>query len=205
MMQDFRIEGIGNISGGEFNSVHVEGVGNCSGNIKANEIHVEGVFNCSGEIDANYLYCEGVSNFKENIRAKKISVEGVLNEKRGAKIEAEQIICEGVIKTGGEISTDILNAEGCIDADEIVGDQIKILSHWHRNRLISLLNRIRSKVRFIEATTIELSGVKAETVSGKDIKIGSNCQIENIDCSGTLSISPDSYVGRITGEHTRVD
>lgn len=204
-MQDYTLEGIGNISGGEFNSVHIEGVGNCSGKIKANDIHVEGVFNCSGEIDATYLYCEGVSNFKENIRAKKISVEGVLNEKRGTKIEAEQIICEGVIKSGGEISSDILDAEGCIDADEIVGDQIKILSHWHRNRLLDLINRFHSKVRFMEATTIELSGVRAETVNGKDIKIGPKCQIDNIDCSGTLSVSPDSFVGRITGEYIRVD
>jgi hypothetical protein len=204
-MRDFKIEGLGNISGGEFDTLHVEGVGNCSSNIKAKEIKIQGVFNCSGEIETDSLSCEGVANFKANIRAKKIYVEGVLSERRGTKIEAEQITCEGVIKTGGEISADVLNAEGCIDADEIVGDYIKILSHWHKNRLIMVLNKIRSKVRIIEATTIELSGVKAETVNGKDIKIGANCQIDNIDCSGILSIDPASFVGKITGEYTRRD
>jgi len=202
-MGDFIMEGIGKISGGEFESVKIEGVGNCSNNIKAVSINIEGVFNCSGEIDTGSLYCEGVANFKANIRAKKINVEGVFNLSKFAKIEASEIICEGVIKTGGEISTDILDAEGCIEADEIVGDKIRICSHNPRHKIIYLFNRFRSKVRVIEATTIELYGVKSHTVNGKDIMIGSNCIIENIDCSGTLYIDESSIVRNITGEYTR--
>jgi hypothetical protein len=57
----------------------------------------------------------------------------------------------------------------------------------------------------IEATTIELSGVRADVVNGRDIKIGPNCQIENIDCSGILSVDPSSYVRNITGEYTKRD
>lgn len=204
-MQDFTLEGVGSINGGEFNTIRIEGVGNCSNNIKASSLHIEGVFNCSGEVEADSLYCEGVANFKANIRAKKIYVEGVFSEKNGMKIEAEEITCEGVIKTGGEISTDVLDAEGCVEADEIVGDRIRILSHWHRNGFINLLNRIKSKVRLIEATTIELSGVKATTVNGSDITIGPNCQIDNIDCSGVLSIDKSSIVRNITGEYLRRD
>lgn len=110
-----------------------------------------------------------------------------------------------MIKTGGEISADKINAEGCIDADEIVGDNIRILSHWHTPRLLNFINRFTSKVRVIEATTIELSGVKAETVNGRDIKIGPDCKIENIDCSGTLSVDSGSIVHNITGQYTRRD
>lgn len=204
-MQDFKMEGIGSISGGEFNIIRVEGVGNCSNKIKANDLHIEGVFNCSGEIEAENLFCEGVANFKANIRAKKMYIEGVLNEKYGTKIEAEQITCEGVIKTSGEISADVLDAEGCIEADEIVGDRIKILSHWHKSGFLNVFNRIHSKIRIIEATTIELSGVKAYNVNGCDIKIGPNCQIENIDCNGILSVDPSSVVRNITGEYTKRD
>lgn len=201
MVREFNMEGVGTISGGDFDTLKIEGVGNCKNNIKAGNIHIEGIFNCSGEVEADYLYCEGVADFKANIRAKKMYVEGVFSEKKGMKIEAEEITCEGVIKTGGEISTDFLNAEGYIEADEIVGDCIKILSH-HRIGLVFLLNR-RSKVRLIEATTIELSGVRANTVNGKDITIGPNCQIENIDCSGILSIDSSSFVRNVTGDYTK--
>jgi hypothetical protein len=202
-MQDLKLEGIGSISGGEYDSVRVEGVGNCSGKIKANNINIEGVFNCSGEIEAGYLYCEGVSDFKSSIRVKKMNIEGVLNQKELSKIEAEEIVCEGVIKTFGEISADRLDAEGCISAREIVGDYIKINSHIRKSRFMKWITRFKSEVNLIEATTIDLSGVTADTVNGKDIIIGPNCRIENIDCSGILSIDSSSTVRNITGEYTR--
>lgn len=201
-MKDFIMEGISKISGGEFDKVKIEGVGTCSNNIKAESIDVEGVFNCSGEIETGSLYIEGVANFKSHIRAKRINVEGVFNQDGLYKIEANEIVCEGVIKTKGEISADIINAEGCIEADEIVGDQIKICSHNPKHKIVNLFNRIRSKVRIIEATTIELYGVKANTVNGKDIIIGANCIIDNIDCSGTLYIDTTSSVRNVTGEYT---
>jgi hypothetical protein len=62
---------------------------------------------------------------------------------------------------------------------------------------------MKSDVKLIEATTIDLSGVSAETVNGKDIIIGPNCKIDHIDCSGTLSIDRSSSVGNITGDYTK--
>jgi cytoskeletal protein CcmA (bactofilin family) len=204
-MHDFNMEGIGKIGGGEFNTITISGVGTCSNDIKAENIRVEGVFNCSGAVDAGALYCKGVADFKSNIRAKKINVEGVLNEKNGTKIEAEEIICDGVIKTGGEISADVLRADGCIEASEIVGDQIKINTHYLTSHFFKLFTRKHSDIGLIEATTINLSGVNADNVNGKDITIGPECNIDNIDCSGTLYIDKTSYVKNITGDYTRRD
>jgi len=201
-MQNINLEGIGTISGGEYDTINVEGVGSCTNNIKAENIHIEGVFNCAGEMEAGLLYCEGVANFKSNIRARKINVEGVLSVKDDYKIEAEEIICEGIIKTGGEISADIIKADGCIAAKDIVGDQIIINSRYHANRIINFFTRIKSEVKLIEATTIELRGVTADTVNGRDITIGPNCRIDNIDCNGFLFIDKNSSVGTITGNYT---
>lgn len=200
-MQDLKMEGVGSISGGEYDSVKVEGVCNCSSSIKAKEMSIEGVFNCAGELEVGYIYCEGVAN-TSNIRAKRITVEGVLKVKGEGKLEAEEIRCDGVIKTSGEISADILNAEGCISAKEIVGDSIKIDSHNHGRHFLPFTKKTGSRVSLIEATTIELSNVEADTVNGKDIVIGPYCRIENIDCSGTLSIHRDAYVRNITGDYT---
>lgn len=201
-MDVFKMEGVGKINGGEFQSLKVEGVGTCPSNIKAENLEIEGVFNCSGDVDAGYLYCEGVANFKANIRAKKLVVEGVFNSKGGSKIEAEEIICEGVIKTSGEILADRITAEGCIAAKEIYGDDIRINSKYHANRVINFFNREKSEVNLIEATTIELCGVTADVINGKDITIGPNCKIEKIDCSGTLFVDRSAIVRTITGEYT---
>lgn len=204
-MQDINFEGVGKINGGEYQTITIEGVCSCTNNVKAENIHIEGVFNCSGEMDAAYMYCEGVADFKSNIRAKKLSVEGVLSVKSDAKIEAEEIICDGVIKTNGEISADIMKADGCIEAREIVGDYIKIDSHYHVNPIVRFFTRIKSNVKLIEATTIELSGVTAESVNGRDITIGPSCFIDNLDCSGFLSIDKSSNVKTITGNYTMRD
>jgi len=201
-MQTFKMGGLGKISGGEYDEIRLEGVSSCSNDIKAESIYIEGVFSCSGEIETGTLYCEGVCDFKADIRAKKITVEGVFNEKEGTKIEAEEIICEGVIRTGGDIYVDVLRAEGVISAKGIYGDRIRIDTHHTINRIKKFFT-MKSEIKLIEATTIELCGVSVDTVNGSDISIGENCRINKVDCSGTLFIDKSASVGSIIGTYTR--
>lgn len=200
-MGDFMLEGIGSISGGTFDTVRIEGIGSCSEDMKVVNLNIEGIYTCSGKVDVELLYCEGMAEFKADIRAKKISIEGIFNQSGNTKIEASEILCQGVIKTSGEISTDVLDALGCVEAREIVGDHIKICSRKPRHRFFVI--GVRSKIKVIEATTIELYGVKSTTVNGKDIIIGEKCVIETVDCCGTLFIDESAVVKNITGEYTR--
>lgn len=202
-MNNFKLGGIGRINGGQYDSINLEGVSSCSDNIKAEQMHVKGVFNCAGEVEAGLLNCEGVSNYSRNIRAKNMIVSGVINVKEGTKIEAEEIDCEGVINTKGEIYADIMKAKGAVSAIGIYGDQVIINTHYSFSRVRRIFRGERSDVKLIEATVIELSGVTADTVNGKNIIIGPDCRIKNIDCSGTISIDRDSSVEHITGEYTR--
>lgn len=199
-MRDYHIEGIGRMNGGEYGIVSVEGVTTCSSDIKADSISIEGVFHCSGKVETGVLYCEGTSNFSSDIRAKKMTVEGIINLKGNAKIEAEEIICEGVIRAG-EISADRIYSDGYIRAKEIVGDEIKI--NTRKLMFVRLFTHDFSNIELIEATTIDLSGVNAKSVNGKDVVIGPHCQIDSVDCSGTLFIDNTSSVKTITGDYTR--
>lgn len=199
-MQDFTMDGVSNISGGEFGKLTIDGVGKCSGNIKAESVKIDGTFHCSGAVETGLLRCDGVAEFTSNIRAKQLIIDGVVNLKGGTKIEAERIECDGVIKADGEISADFIKAEGCIRAKELVGDSICIYSHPHH--LLFLFNRQVSRVDLIEATSIEINGVQAHAVNGTHIKIGPHCKIDTVDCSGTLFIDPSSMVGSVTGNYT---
>lgn len=202
-MSNFNMEGFGRINGGQYDNIHLGGVSSCSENIKADRLHIEGVFTCSGEVEAGFMHCEGVSDFKSNIRAKKLVVSGVFNVKQGTKIESEEIVCDGVIKTNGEIYADIMKADGCVSAKEIYGDQIRINTHITVNKIKKFFNTMKSEITLIEATTIDLSGVMVDTVNGRDITVGPNCKIKNIDCNGTLAIDGSSTVETITGNYTR--
>jgi hypothetical protein len=200
-MKGLKLEGVGRVSGGEYDSIKLDGVSSCSDDIKADNIEIGGVFTCGGEVEAGRMYCQGVSDFKSNIRAKKVIVSGVFNIKEGAKLEAEEIICEGVIRTGGEIYADVLRADGCISAREVYGDNITIETHFPVNKIVKLFKTSKSDIKLIEATTIKISGVTAETVNGTDITIGPNCKVNSVDCSGTLYVDSTSTVGSITGNY----
>ncbi|HHV11131.1 MAG TPA: hypothetical protein GXX75_12715 [Clostridiales bacterium] len=202
-MKGLKLEGVGRVSGGEYDSIKLQGVSSCSDNIKAEDIEIEGVFTCGGEVEAGRMYCQGVADFKSNIRAKKVIVSGVFNLKEGAKLEAAEISCEGVIRTGGEIYADLLRADGCITAREVYGDNITIETHFPVNRIVKLFKTTKSDIKLIEATTIKLSGVTADTVNGTDITIGPNCKINSIDCSGALYVDSSSTVENITGNYAR--
>ena len=79
-----------------------------------------------------------------------------------------------------------------------MGDRIIIQSYlgtWGK-----LFTKGGSKIELIEATYVELKGVTAQTVNGSRVVIGPKCQIEHLDCNGTLSIDPSATVQHITGE-----
>lgn len=206
-MRNYSIDGLGSIQGGEFDELRVNGVGNNHGDIRADRIYIEGVFKSTGNIETNYLDAEGVGDIKGNIRAKKITIEGVINFQDDKKIETENLYCEGCLNSVGDLYADVIQATGCIKAKGIFGDNIQIDSlHFQLSGLKKMFSKLNiangyngSKIDTIEATTINLSGVKATTVNGHDIVIGPGCTIDTVDCSGKLKVHESSHVGKIIG------
>lgn len=198
-MENFSIDGTAKMTGGEYATVDIDGVVDCTGDLKAETIKIDGVFKCRGRIDAGVFECDGTAKFDSAIIAKKVDVDGFAKMER---LEADEIHCNGAIQAAKEISADLVSVDGCISAREIVGDAVKINSC--KGKFLSSFPGKRSKIDLIEATTIELRGVAAQTVNGKDIKIGPRCRIQNIDCSGTLSIDEKAEVHTVTGNYTMV-
>lgn len=228
-----RVDGIQTIKGGEFDSVQVsgvvtiqgdiitnkmrlEGVSTVKGLVKAARLHVNGVTNISNDIISNKVKVEAVMNLSGNLKAGELDIQGVIRS-RGEKIEAEMISCKGVLDFSGEISADLVKAEGIIRADEICGDQIRIESvsiepyQWIKKGIRSLIGlddggkENFSQIDLIEGTTITLKNVRAKEVNGHDITIGDNCTVDKVDCDGTLCVSRSATIKEITGEHKFVE
>jgi cytoskeletal protein CcmA (bactofilin family) len=212
MMNTEKFAGIGSINGGEYDVIKIEGVSKLKGDVRANLIDVLGVFTSKGRVNTKDLLCEGVGEFEKNVKAEKINVQGIVRMKNNAKLTADEIKCEGIILSNAEISADQIAIDGCVQADEVTGDTVTILSlkksfiskipfdlskafgeHWYTNK------NQNSNVGLVEATTIHLQGVKAKQVNGENITIGVNCDIEAVDCTGTLKLHPSSRIGVISG------
>ena len=198
-MQDFKVSGTGTMNGGEYGAVSINGSAKCTGDIKAELLDIDGSFKCEGAAEVDVLDCDGMAKFGGSVAAKKIDVDGWISVK-GDRIEAEEIYCDGLIEADGQISADLLRADGCVRAREVVGDKVMIKSQM--NRVVKFFRK-HSEVGLIEATTIELKGVSAKTVNGRDITVGAGCEIKKLDCSGTLTVHPKAKVDEITGEYTK--
>ncbi|HKL86270.1 MAG TPA: hypothetical protein VJ861_08070 [Treponemataceae bacterium] len=202
-MENVKIDGVASFKGGEYGILTIDGKATCSGNISAETMNVDGIFKCSGEIQAGLLICDGVARVNGNVKAKKIIIDGILKIDGGNKLVAEEIDCDGLIKIDGEISADIIKIDGFIEAGEITGDSVFIRSP--KSFFLSLFKSKRSKIRLIEATNVEIQGLRAQEVNGKDIRIECGCIIDSVDCSGTLWISPKAEVKNLSGNFTRID
>ena len=199
---DGKIEGVGSILGGVYGDLRISGVCTIEGDLEADTLNIDGVCTCTGSVNAKAFDCDGVLTIQGDLRADTIDVDGVVTV-NGSKIEANRIDCDGVISVTGEISADVIEADGKINAAEIVGDSIRIKSYW-KNGLLRVLFKLGEKasmkysvVDLIEGTTVELRGVRAKSVNGKDVRIGKNCEIDSVDASGELVVHPASRVGEV--------
>jgi cytoskeletal protein CcmA (bactofilin family) len=200
-MRDLTIDGISKIEGGEYGTLKIDGMATCKGNLSAEAANVDGMFTGEGDVSVGTFVCDGMAKIRGNVKAGKLEVNGMLKID-GIKLEADEISCDGMIKLRGEISADVIKADGCIDAEEITGDSIYVRSHRHFFH--PFFHHAGSRIKLIEATTVDLREVVAESVNGKDVRIGRGCRIDSIDCSGTLMISPWARVGTVTGDYETV-
>ena len=214
---DSKIEGVGTFQGGVYGNLKIDGVCTIEGDIEAESIDVNGVCTCNGNVSARIFDCDGVLTIEGNLRAGTIDVDGVVTV-NGNKIEADRIACDGVLSVEGEISADVIEADGKLNAEEIVGDRIVIKSYWKRGikglftragdkvgvklstkaPVIGLAGSMKfSTIGLIEGTVVDIRGVRAKSVSGQNVYIGKNCEIDRVEAGGELEIHKSSVVKEV--------
>lgn len=199
-MENGRVDGVVSFAGGVYGDLNINGVVTIDGPLEAGKLDVDGVVNARSDISCQLFNCDGVATIDGNLRTSLIDIDGVVTI-HGSKVEADRIMCDGVLSTEGQVSADNIDANGIINASEIVGDRISIQS-FKKSFLFDVWVKLNeafgsrsvSRINLIEATTINLRGVHAHTVSGHDVTIGPKCKIDTVDASGTLYIDSEAEV-----------
>ncbi|MDR0499810.1 MAG: hypothetical protein LBG97_00990 [Coriobacteriales bacterium] len=197
------IDGVITFPGGEFEDLRISGVTTCEGDIVAKRMDIDGVATFKGNVLCTDFDCDGVTTVEGCVKATTADIDGVTTI-NGDKLEADRIRCDGVISVNGQVSADVITAAGFINAKEIVGDSITIHS-FRKSFVFKLWLKFKeaigsddfSKVELIEATTVDLRGVRAKIVSGENVKIGPGCVIGRVDCTNELEIDPDAEVKEV--------
>lgn len=125
-MSDWSMDGVSKIGGGVFDKMTVDGVGTCTGDVKAEEIRISGVFKCLGAVETGLLQSDGTAEFRSSIRAKKMVTDGVLTVKGEGRIDADEIFCDGVVKSSGAVEAGLLDTDGTAEFSSIRAKKLAV-------------------------------------------------------------------------------
>ncbi len=195
-----KIGGVSTVGGGKYDELVIDGVITVNGDLEAQSISVDGVVTVNGKLESkSSIEIDGVVTVNGTLRAESIDVDGVVTIKDN--VEADHVKIDGVVSAKAQISADLVEGSGMISAEEIVGE--KVILHCERKRHLFGFGRKEKKlprVGLIEATEIDVDGIRCENLNGHNIVIGPQCIVENVDCTGRLAIAPEAVVRNINGQ-----
>lgn len=196
-----KIGGVTTTSGGSYDELKIDGVITINGDIQAQSIDMDGVVTVNGKLESrDWIRIDGVVTVNDAMRAKDVNVQGVVTIK--GNVEGDHVKVDGVVSCKAQISADLVEGRGLLSAEEIVGEKVIVHCEIKRRHLFHMIpwEKKRPHVGTIEATEIDVDGIQCQNLNGHNIKIGPQCVIENVDCSGMLSIAPGAFVRNINGQ-----
>lgn len=216
MSRDNKIEGIGSIIGGEYDTVKIEGVGKIKGDVKCEELLVEGLYKGRGRVQATRFSCEGMGRIHKDMKARTVNIQGMVKLK-GAKLEAETILCEGMLTCTEEVSADEIVIEGICSIAKMYGDKIKIsadairgntrlpkgLGVFARSYIGRRVSQDHCIVDMIECSELEADYLEAKVIKAHSIKLGPECKVDLIECDGLLEYDATCKIGKIIAREVR--
>lgn len=220
MNRNANIDGIGSITGGEYDVITIDGIGKVKGNVTCSRLVVDGMLKGKGRINAGSFECDGMSRNFRDIKAKTVKINGLLKLRR-AKLESDTINCDGIIVCNREISADEIYIDGVCSVARMYGDKITIKNRINgiteskipykilpfvRAYLGREINLSYSIVDVIECTELFAENLKAKSIKAHNVTLGENCEVDKIECSGELKYSNSCNIGKKSaGKASKLD
>lgn len=215
------ISGSGEISGDiKCESLKISGSGHLKGSLSAKgavisgSAKIDGDTDCEGEFKINgsakfagrvksvFLRIFGESHFGDSLEAETVSLSGSANI--AGDCSADSFTVNGAVNIGGLLNADKIELKlhpfgssiksigcGTINVYENPSAFLKHLFH-----AISPLTGFILKTGTIEGDDISLCKTQAETVRGKNVKIGRGCKIDLVEYTGNYEKAADAQIGR---------
>ena len=207
-------------------NLHVSGSANGSNVVCEKDFHISGSCSFSGKVSAGNVAISGGTSFGGDVEAKeRIAISGGMRCDGDIKCKQLQVSGKGVVsgdveaelaKIRGALDCDgLLNAEEVdiefekgMEVGSIGGSKIMIYKrHGEEKKKRVRLPLFSSLVKktttgevyvktSIEGDEIALEGVFTPRVSGRVVAIGADCEIELVQYSEQVEVSPEAKVGR---------
>lgn len=214
-----KIDGTGKISQGTYGNVEVNGSGKCEGNmicdallvngickseadLQAQTIKINGAFKAYGNVKADLIEVDGSFKGEKDVRVKRMIVDGLFKNEEGF-LNADYIEVNGSLTNEKEINVDLLEVNGVIKAKDIVGMKVEILKNEEHFSFFGFRQNhkhIKSKAETITCETLFARSLKCTKICADEITLKNGCDVEYVECQGTLKIDTSSVVKNIIGD-----
>lgn len=187
----------------------VSGSGNYSGTVSAGTMIASGGFSFGGNVEAREnIAVSGGSSFRGDVKCKQLQLSG--GSKIGGDVEAEFIKVCGAMDCAGLLNAEEIEIEfeRGMEVGSIGGSKIVIYKrHGEAKKKKFRLPLFSSLIKkstvdtvvvknSVEGDEIALEGVVCPRVSGRVVAIGADCEIELVQYSEQVEVSPEAKVGR---------
>jgi len=167
-----------------------------AGNLQADKFKITGECTVDGHIKGFSLKGQGEFRTFSNLRIDQIRFSGSLDVK--GNCEAENLHISGAAQVEGLLSADQLEIGlyGPSRAKEVGGGSIMI-KRSSAARIIGLLKPRQDaffEAELIEGDIVDLQHTKADTVRGKRVIIGADCEVNTVEFRETLEIHKNAIV-----------
>jgi cytoskeletal protein CcmA (bactofilin family) len=206
------INGAGTLTGDvDAASVRINGAGTAEGNVRATAIVVNGAGRFRESVHAEELVASGSATIDKDLEAGRLSVKGSV-EVAGA-VHATEIVLQGHLGCGGDCEAESLMGAGAFDVGGLLNAGRIELRIYGPSRARDIgCERIgvkagrrvgwfwmwpekRLTADSIEGDEIVLEYTTAQVVRGRNVRLGTGCDIGLVEYTGTFVRSDDAKVG----------
>jgi len=197
------IAGKGTLSQGEYHKIAIEGIRKSKGTIRFDELRVDGKYQSEGMLEGGKLRVDGMVKCTSGMKVKELCVNGLVQVSEG-NVYSDAIKVDGVLKCSSEISADTIQVNGYIKASLLTGDRI-VLNYSEAHKVFRLLpKRNVQHVERVECTCLEASMFTCAHICAQEIHLRDGCNIDFIECDGTISMDDTCHVRKISGNYKMV-
>lgn len=201
---DLKISGSSTTQGGIFNNVKISGSATINGHIECVDMSTSGSSKVMGNISSDEISTSGTCKVSGNVHSENIVVSGLISI--GGDCESERFETSGGFRIGGLLNAGTVKVRigGKSNVREIGGEKIEVQRYKYRGfmaieKIIKNLFNIEGKLNceIIEGDEIFLEDTNARIVRGNNITIGSGCEIDTVEYTGTLNTVEDAIVKNV--------
>ena len=178
-----RCSGCGKFTGSvQTSELKVSGSSKFESDVTAEDVAVVGSGAIEGNLNADRLVFSGSAKVGKNVHCKTFHTSGSISV--GENVEAEQAEISGAVKIGGLLNAENIVIQGATKAKEIGCATIEVRptkSNGFLGFLFKNTFHLKLDAEVIEADHADLIDTRADIVRGRDVRIGTGCNIRRVE------------------------